>query len=500
MAGLPKALLLLLSLPLSVVPLNIHQRDISQTEETDVEELTEDVLKNSAQEVVEELVHMFDNPRLNEDEDFLSATMIRFIEEPLVTKVKSLDNEIKKIRVPKTLLKLLRSDMSMENKRKTLENVILRLKQDEGSSHATLEIVKNDAYEDIHSSPSSDDTVKILPRTERAEKLPSLKFEPSFKPFVFHGPQESQGLGNPPQVFLPSPVPFPVPGHNVPHQQFAVPGHNIPLQPLQPLPPHFPINNRLPIPNAVPHPFQRPTPFNFGAKQSSSIKKPGQKKDNGKEEQQEKSLQDKIKEARKKVFKIKEEREEKSSEGKGYLPVDKQNLVHSQEFDIVSRKELLSSSIEESPRNQKVPQLKVGLEGDNLGFPSTYGEAGRDFPLFVQQDMPETSFSCEGKVYGTFYADVEAGCQVFHMCMGEAEQSDKFSFICPQGTLFNQANLVCTEWYKVTCSAEVVDLQAQLNIALSKERQFITSGQQVTDPLEDYPWRNRNMEDYKGYP
>ena len=27
-----------------------------------------------------------------------------------------------------------------------------------------------------------------------------------------------------------------------------------------------------------------------------------------------------------------------------------------------------------------------------------------------------TAFSCEGKVIGGYYADVESGCQMFHVC------------------------------------------------------------------------------------
>lgn len=31
-------------------------------------------------------------------------------------------------------------------------------------------------------------------------------------------------------------------------------------------------------------------------------------------------------------------------------------------------------------------------------------------------NLPETNFSCQGKVIGGYYADVEAGCQMFHVC------------------------------------------------------------------------------------
>ena len=37
-------------------------------------------------------------------------------------------------------------------------------------------------------------------------------------------------------------------------------------------------------------------------------------------------------------------------------------------------------------------------------------------PNYSYEALPETSFSCEGRVVGGYYADVEAGCQMFHVC------------------------------------------------------------------------------------
>lgn len=31
-------------------------------------------------------------------------------------------------------------------------------------------------------------------------------------------------------------------------------------------------------------------------------------------------------------------------------------------------------------------------------------------------NLPDTNFSCEGKVIGGYYADIETGCQMFHVC------------------------------------------------------------------------------------
>jgi len=57
-------------------------------------------------------------------------------------------------------------------------------------------------------------------------------------------------------------------------------------------------------------------------------------------------------------------------------------------------------------------------------------------------------FTCDGRVYG-YYADVANDCQLFHVCYpvlypdGQQEMI-KWSFICPNQTIFDQANLVCS--------------------------------------------------------
>ncbi|TRY77185.1 hypothetical protein TCAL_17011 [Tigriopus californicus] len=58
------------------------------------------------------------------------------------------------------------------------------------------------------------------------------------------------------------------------------------------------------------------------------------------------------------------------------------------------------------------------------------------------------SFSCEGQQYG-YYADVDNGCQVFHICLpieddaGSVIETAQWSFICGNGTVFDQQTLTC---------------------------------------------------------
>ena len=46
---------------------------------------------------------------------------------------------------------------------------------------------------------------------------------------------------------------------------------------------------------------------------------------------------------------------------------------------------------------------------------SVPGEPGVDYPVYAQ--VQATSFSCEGRVAGGYYADMEMDCQGYHVCV-----------------------------------------------------------------------------------
>lgn len=71
---------------------------------------------------------------------------------------------------------------------------------------------------------------------------------------------------------------------------------------------------------------------------------------------------------------------------------------------------------------------------------------GQDL-LPLLETVPITQFRCENRAYG-YYADVEANCQVFHVC----SNGIKWSFLCPNQTVFNQNFLVCDYPGSVDCS------------------------------------------------
>jgi len=78
------------------------------------------------------------------------------------------------------------------------------------------------------------------------------------------------------------------------------------------------------------------------------------------------------------------------------------------------------------------------------------GEPGTDYPLYSAP--PETSFVCDGYIDG-YYADTEARCQVYHVCSSDGiGGSNKYTFLCPNGTVFNQQFFICDWWFNVDCS------------------------------------------------
>ncbi|TGZ47599.1 Uncharacterized protein DBV15_03473 [Temnothorax longispinosus] len=109
--------------------------------------------------------------------------------------------------------------------------------------------------------------------------------------------------------------------------------------------------------------------------------------------------------------------------------------------------------------------LKEWLKGAGVT-----GQPGVDYPALTS--IPATSFSCRG-LRGGYYADLETNCQVgdiditylvrleqksrelmldpvvvFHIC----DNGRKISFLCPNGTIFQQSQLICDWWFKVDCS------------------------------------------------
>ncbi|XP_066971860.1 uncharacterized protein [Macrobrachium rosenbergii] len=89
------------------------------------------------------------------------------------------------------------------------------------------------------------------------------------------------------------------------------------------------------------------------------------------------------------------------------------------------------------------------------------GVPGEDYPILAS--VPDTGFVCAEQEFPGYYADTadEAGCQVFHICQLDGHQD---SFLCPNGTVFNQQYFVCDWWFNVDCAAsqQFVGLNAEI--------------------------------------
>ncbi|XP_050695170.1 uncharacterized protein LOC126984983 [Eriocheir sinensis] len=70
----------------------------------------------------------------------------------------------------------------------------------------------------------------------------------------------------------------------------------------------------------------------------------------------------------------------------------------------------------------------------------------QNYPTYAS--VPHTSFTCRATPRPGLYGDVEAGCQVWHVCEADGRQH---SFLCPNGTVFSQRLLTCDWWYNVHC-------------------------------------------------
>ncbi|CAD1468161.1 unnamed protein product, partial [Heterotrigona itama] len=126
------------------------------------------------------------------------------------------------------------------------------------------------------------------------------------------------------------------------------------------------------------------------------------------------------------------------------------------------------SSIEASIENEEslrriVKRLAPEKNGEYQIYQGVTGQPGVDFPALTT--IPATSFSCRG-LKGGYYADLETNCQVFHIC----DNGRKISFLCPNGTIFQQSQLICDWWFKVDCSKSTELYEQSSEQLLEEER------------------------------
>ncbi|KAK2582946.1 hypothetical protein KPH14_009007 [Odynerus spinipes] len=138
--------------------------------------------------------------------------------------------------------------------------------------------------------------------------------------------------------------------------------------------------------------------------------------------------------------------------------------------------ELDLSSVEASEEDVEAlkkiaKRLAPEKNGEYQVYQGVSGQPGVDFPTFTT--IPATSFSCRG-VKGGYYADLETNCQVFHIC----DNGRKISFLCPNGTIFQQSQLICDWWFKVDCSKST-ELYEQSAEQLAEEERKRTEAKRM---------------------
>merc|ERR1719430_1665335 len=113
-----------------------------------------------------------------------------------------------------------------------------------------------------------------------------------------------------------------------------------------------------------------------------------------------------------------------------------------------------------------------GIEALEEAIP---GVPGEDYPIF--STVPDTSFLCDGQADGGYYSDTEAECQAFHICANDGTGGrTKYSFLCPNGTLFQQQYFVCDWWFNVDCSLAESLYSLNDEVAADREANSPASG------------------------
>lgn len=108
---------------------------------------------------------------------------------------------------------------------------------------------------------------------------------------------------------------------------------------------------------------------------------------------------------------------------------------------------------------------------------SVQGEPGKDYPIY--SEIPQTSFKCSDQKLPGYYGDVEAKCQVFHICQADGRMD---SFLCPNGTIFAQNYFVCVWWHDFDCST--TESFYNLNENLYKPGKGIDGSDVIISPLD----------------
>ncbi|CAK1604291.1 unnamed protein product [Parnassius mnemosyne] len=98
-------------------------------------------------------------------------------------------------------------------------------------------------------------------------------------------------------------------------------------------------------------------------------------------------------------------------------------------------------------------------------------------------NLPETNFTCAGKVIGGYYADLETSCQMFHVCtVGQQDEPMDIKFLCLNGTVFDQETRVCERVDEVDCTKSEKFYSLNLELYGSTTPPIIEPDKMTTKP------------------
>ncbi|BFF98133.1 titin [Drosophila madeirensis] len=125
----------------------------------------------------------------------------------------------------------------------------------------------------------------------------------------------------------------------------------------------------------------------------------------------------------------------------------------------------------------------------------------------IRADITD-NFSCANKTYG-YYADVENECQIFHVCLPVTyadgrENTFRWSFICPEDTIFSQESFTCMrrEDMTIECedSARYYELNGNFGGAAVQEEEKQQEQQQQTAAIAEPEEEEEQLQEEKDKP
>ncbi|XP_068149031.1 probable serine/threonine-protein kinase kinX [Drosophila tropicalis] len=153
-------------------------------------------------------------------------------------------------------------------------------------------------------------------------------------------------------------------------------------------------------------------------------------------------------------------------------------VAHAEEVEVTEMEESEPSHVQEA---------KPLAPSSTLTLPSN--------ATSIRADITD-NFSCTNKTYG-YYADVENDCQIFHVCLPVTyadgkENIFRWSFICPEETIFNQESFTCMRREDMTIECEdsyrYYELNGNFGAPVEEEKTQENEGDSKpieTEPMEE---------------